>query len=136
MSQEGERKRSIDEVSRGSEMTSKLGDWSLPHERFGGSLSCCPNDVRHRDGASLISGAGGERGNLSSRCSDGCRRKDNHCEKRNLRAAETARTKVLMRGTRTDHLVVVMRPGNAGGAKRMDHPGVDSGQPPQGGMKR
>lgn len=34
-----------------------------------------------------------------------------------LRAAESARGGVLMRGTGADRLVVAMRPGNAGGAK-------------------
>lgn len=45
------------------------------------------------------------------------------------RAAETARGRVLMRGRRTDRLVVVRKPGNAGGAKGAGRPGSLGGQP-------
>jgi len=61
-----------------------------------------------------------------------------HCVRRegDLQAAETARGRVPMRSTGTDHLVVAMKPGNAGGAKGVDHPGVAGGQPPRGGRNR
>jgi hypothetical protein len=44
-------------------------------------------------------------------------------------AAETARGRVLVRGTGTDRLVVAVRPGNAGGAKGPGCPGLLGGQP-------
>jgi hypothetical protein len=44
-------------------------------------------------------------------------------------AAETARGRVLVRGTGTDRLVVAVRPGNAGGAKGPGCPGSLGGQP-------
>jgi len=53
--------------------------------------------------------------------------------KGDLQAEETARGRVPMRSTGADHLVVVMKPGNAGGAKGVDHPGVVDRQPPRGG---
>jgi len=51
-------------------------------------------------------------------------------------AAETARGRVPMRGTGTDRLVVVMKPGNAGGAKQAGCSGWLGGQPPRGGRSR
>ena len=51
-------------------------------------------------------------------------------------AAETARGRVPMRSPGADHLVVVMKPGNAGGAKGVDHPGGFSGQPLRSGRNR
>jgi hypothetical protein len=53
-----------------------------------------------------------------------------------LQAAETARGRVPMRGTGTDCLVAVMKPGNAGGAKRAGCSGSVGGQPPRGGRNR
>ena len=44
-------------------------------------------------------------------------------------AARTARGGVPMRGTGADRLVVAVKPGNAGGAKKTDHLGVAGGQP-------
>src|SRR3954454_10106023 len=46
-----------------------------------------------------------------------------------LQAAGTARGRVPKRGTGTDRLVVVVRPGNAGGAKGSGHSGMSGGQP-------
>lgn len=46
--------------------------------------------------------------------------------------AETARGRVPMRVAGTDRLVVVMKPGNAGGAKGAGCPGLLVGQPPGG----
>jgi hypothetical protein len=51
-------------------------------------------------------------------------------------AAETARGRVPTRGTGADCPVVVMKPGNAGGAKRAGCSGWLGGQPPQGGRSR
>jgi len=44
-------------------------------------------------------------------------------------AAETVRERVPMRGRRADRLVVVMKPGNAGGAKGTGCPGSLGDQP-------
>jgi hypothetical protein len=44
-------------------------------------------------------------------------------------AAETVRARVPMRGRRADRLVVVMKPGNAGGAKGTGCPGLFGDQP-------
>ena len=44
-------------------------------------------------------------------------------------AAETARGRVLARGTGADRPVVAARPGNAGGAKGTGRPGWPAGQP-------
>jgi hypothetical protein len=44
-------------------------------------------------------------------------------------AAETARGRVLARGTGADRPVVAVRPGNAGGAKGTGCPGWPVGQP-------
>ena len=51
------------------------------------------------------------------------------CLERELRAAETARGRVAMRGAGADRLVVAVKPGNAGGAKGTGRPGLLSGQP-------
>ena len=54
--------------------------------------------------------------------------------KGDLQAAGTARSRVPMRGTGADRLVVAVRPGNAGGAKGTGRPGLFDGQPrPAGG---
>ena len=44
-------------------------------------------------------------------------------------AAETVRGRVLMRATGTDRPAVVLKPGNAGGAKGAGYPGLFGGQP-------
>src|ERR1043166_7570529 len=51
-------------------------------------------------------------------------------------AAETARERVPTRGTGTGRLVVVKKPGNAGGAKGAGCSGSFGGQPPEGGRSR
>jgi len=53
-----------------------------------------------------------------------------------LQAAETARGRVPMRDTGADCPVVVMKPGNAGGAKRAGCSGSFGGQPSQDGRSR
>jgi hypothetical protein len=50
--------------------------------------------------------------------------------------AETVRGRVPTRGTGADRLVVAMKPGNAGGAKRAGCSGWLGGQPPRGGRSR
>ena len=56
--------------------------------------------------------------------------------KREPQAAETARGRVVMRGTGADRSVVAVKPGNAGGATGAGHPGLLGGQPPSGGRSR
>jgi hypothetical protein len=51
------------------------------------------------------------------------------CLERELRAAETVRGSVAMRGAGADRLVVAVKPGNAGGAKGTGRPGSVGGQP-------
>ena len=51
-------------------------------------------------------------------------------------AAGTVRGRVPVRGTGADRLVVVVKPGNAGGAKGTDHRGLVTGQPRFGGRNR
>jgi len=48
-------------------------------------------------------------------------------------SGRSARGRVPMRGTGADRLVVAMKPGNAGGAKGTGRPGLLSGQPPLAG---
>src|ERR687897_434024 len=49
---------------------------------------------------------------------------------REPQAAETARGRVVVRGTGAGRLVVAASPGNAGGAKGTGRPGSFGGQPP------
>ena len=49
---------------------------------------------------------------------------------------EATRARVAMRGTEADRFVVAMKPGNAGGAKGADHPGLLGGQPRLRGRSR
>jgi hypothetical protein len=44
-------------------------------------------------------------------------------------AEETVRARVPMRSSGADRLVVVKKPGNAGGAKGADYPDLVTGQP-------
>lgn len=57
-------------------------------------------------------------------------------QKGDPQAEETVRGRVPMRGTGADRLVVAMRPGNAGGAKGTNHPGLFDGQPQLCGRSR
>jgi hypothetical protein len=135
--QEGERKRTTDDVSKFLRRHRNRGVEICPGMSSGGACLLperCPA-WRWRE---LGPGSGGERGNLSSR----------HCCGRSLglwppgrregepQAAETARGRVPMRGTGTDRLVVAVMPGNAGGAKGTGHCGLVDGQPPAGGRNR
>jgi hypothetical protein len=60
------------------------------------------------------------------------RRAPGWTQKEEPQAAGTASGRVPMRGTGTERLVVVMKPGNAGGAKEACYLGRQSGQPPCG----
>lgn len=72
---------------------------------------------RYLGGAIPMTGSCAERGNL---CPDA---------KGELRSGETVRGTVPMRVTGADGSVVVMKSGNAGGAKGLDLPAKDVGQP-------
>jgi hypothetical protein len=76
---------------------------------------------RYLGGAIPMTGSCAERGNL---CPDA---------KGDLRSGETVRGRVPMRDTGTDEFVVVVRPSNAGGAKGLDLPAEEIGQPVRGG---
>ena len=128
--QEGERKRTTDDVSKSLLMTSEPGLM----ERPGMSLEAtcvlsrrCPACRWREPGP----GSGAERGNLSSRkrrpftgplWSPG---RERECPKwRHPRGVE-----YRLRGTGADRLVVATMPGNAGGAKGTACPGSVGGQP-------
>ena len=127
--QEGERKRTTDDVSKSLLMTSEPGFI----ERPGMSLEAtcvlsrrCPACRWREPGP----GSGMERGNLSPRYrgrSLGHRPpgRERECSKWwNPRGVE-----YRLRGTGADRLVVATMPGNAGGAKGTACPGSFGGQP-------
>ena len=80
-----------------------------------------PSGVRHEDGVRPARGSCAERGNLVLRCQG------------RPPSGRPARSRVPKRGTGADGFVVVMKPGNAGGAKGPDSPAEDTGQPAMGG---
>ena len=90
---------------------------SLPRMESGRDLSYCPGGARHEGGASLV--------RALVRNWRTCRPD----AKGEAQAAGTVRARVPMRGTGADRLVVVMKPGNAGGAKGAGCPGLLAGQP-------
>ena len=49
--------------------------------------------------------------------------------------AGTPRVRVPKRSAGADQLVVAMKPGNAGGAKGLNHPAAEAGQPERGGAR-
>ena len=80
-----------------------------------------PSGDRHGGGVSPARGSCVERGNLWLRCQG------------RPPSGRPARSRVPMRSTGADGFVVVMKPGNAGGAKGPDFPAEDGGQPEMGG---
>ena len=81
----------------------------------------CPSGDRHKDG--VIPAQAFVR-NVGT-----CRLDD----KGEASSGGPVRASVPMRGEGADGLVVVMKPGNAGGAKGPGFPGKDTGQPAMGG---
>jgi len=81
-----------------------------------------PSGDRHGDGVRPARGSCAERGNLLPRCQG------------RPPSGRTARSRVPKRGAGTDGPVVVMKPGNAGGAKGPDTPAEDPGQLERGGV--
>lgn len=55
--------------------------------------------------------------------------------KGDVQVANTMRIRVPMRYTGAEQLVVVMKPGNAGGAKGLGHSVSSTGQPARGGAR-
>jgi hypothetical protein len=55
--------------------------------------------------------------------------------KGDVQVASTMRISVPMRYTGAEQLVVVMKPGNAGGAKGLRHSVSSTGQPARGGAR-
>ena len=80
-----------------------------------------PSGDRHEGGVSPARGSCAERGNLWLRCQG------------RPPSGRPARSRVPMRSAGADGFVVVMKPGNAGGAKGPDFPAEDDGQPAMGG---
>lgn len=80
-----------------------------------------PGGNRYRGGAIPSAGSCAERGNL---------RRDAKGDPEGGRPADG---RVPMRGAGADGFVVVMKPGNSGGAKEPDLPAKDRGQPARGG---
>jgi len=91
-----------------------------------GEPADCPDGVRHVGGASLI---------WASARNVGTCRPDTVASLLGRRregvpqAVNAVRGRVPSRGTGADRLVVVMKPGNAGGAKGTGHLGLLGGQP-------
>src|SRR4051794_20564606 len=91
-----------------------------------GAPADCPDGVRHVGGASLTWALAR---NVRTCHPDivvgpvGWRREGD------LQAVNAVRGRVPSRGTGADRLVVVMKPGNAGGAKGTGHLGLLGGQP-------
>ena len=77
----------------------------------------CPNGDRHEGGVRPARGSCAERGNLLPRCQG------------RPPSGRPTRSRVPMRGAGTDGFVVVMKLGNASGAKGPDSPAEGAGQP-------
>ena len=80
-----------------------------------------PSGDRHEDGVRPARGFCVERGNLELRCQG------------RSPSGRPARSRVPKRSTGTDGSVLVMKPGNAGGAKGPDSLAEEGGQPEMGG---
>lgn len=85
----------------------------------------CLDDIRHIDGASLAWALVWNVGTcrLDTVTAGFWLREGVH------QVGNTSRCGVPSRGTGADRLVVAVKPGNAGGAKGTDHPGLLGGQP-------
>src|SRR6266567_6983598 len=96
--------------------------WGMPAD--------CPDGVRHVGGASLARALARNVGTCRPDTVAGPR---GRWREGDPQAVYAARGRVLSRGTGADRLVVVVKPGNAGGAKGTGHPGLVSGQPARPG---
>jgi hypothetical protein len=86
----------------------------------------CPDGVRHVGGASLAWALAWNVGTCRPDTGAG---PVGWWREGDPQAVHAARGRVPMRGTGADRLVVVRKPGNAGGAKGTGHPGLFGGQP-------
>ena len=126
---EGERRQTIDDVSK-EKGDVETGDALEPRDEPGGCLSI-GQAVSGMEVARAWSGL------LRGTCEPVApRRRSAHWTvgpsdrwQREPQAAETARGRVVMRGTGAGRLVVAAKPGNAGGAKGTGRPGSLGGQP-------
>lgn len=91
-----------------------------------GEPADCPGGVRHVGGASLVRALAWNVGTCRPDTAVG---PVGRLREGVPQADKTARGRVPMRGTGADRLVVVMKPGNAGGAKGTGRPGLLGGQP-------
>src|SRR5213083_1616771 len=94
--------------------------------RVWGEPADCPDGVRHVGGASLIRALAR---NVRTCRSDTVVGPVGQRREGVLQAVNAVRGRVPSRGTGADRLVVVMKPGNAGGAKGTGHLGLLGGQP-------
>jgi hypothetical protein len=92
-----------------------------PGIKLGGCLICWPSGNRCLDGAIPMAGSCVERGNLR------------HDAKGDPEDGRPVEGRVPMQGAGADGFAVVMKPGNAGGAKGPDLLAKDEGQPEMGG---
>jgi hypothetical protein len=129
--QEGERKRSIDDVSKRLDDIETEVEY-LSRDEPGGYLSTA-QAVSGMKMAGAWSGLrcgtwepapryGGQRNGHGAHWPCGLRERD-------VRAAESVRARVALRGAGADRPVVAMKPGNAGGATGVGHLGLLGGQP-------
>src|SRR5215475_4921384 len=99
----------------------KTGVQSLLRDEARGTPAYCPSGDRHRGGVSSAQALMRNEG-TSSLDAQG-----------SPSSGRPARGRVPMRGGGADKPVVVMKPGNAGGAKGLDDPADGEGQPAMGG---
>lgn len=104
----------------------KTEGWSYPREKSGRNLNRYPGGVRHRDGMSLNQAPIWNMGTCRSDDEAKQARKYVSSEpiREKLQMAKSMRARVPMRSTGAERPVVVMKPGNAGGAKGSYYPAL------------
>jgi hypothetical protein len=127
---EGERKQTTDDVSK-EKGDIETGDASELREEPGGCLSTgqAVSGIEVARAWSGLSCGRCEPVAPRPRAASGAVLARGRSWKREPQAAETARGRVVMRGTGAGRLVVAGEPGNAGGAKGTGRPGLLGGQP-------
>ena len=127
---EGERKQTTDDVSK-ERGDIETGDASEPRDEPGGCLSTgqAVSGIEVARAWSGLSCGTCEPVAPRPRATSGAALARGRSWKREPQAAETARGRVVMRGTGAGRLVVAGKPGNAGGAKGTGRPGWLGGQP-------
>ncbi len=106
-----------DETSKANIIDIKSESCSVTRDQSGRYLEYGPFDVRCRGGMSLVQAVLWNTGT--------CR----FDAKGDVQVAKTTRTRVPMRSTGAEQLVVALSPSNAGGAKGLRHSATFTGQP-------